>query len=89
MLQVLERWLAPRRELVVVGPAESRPGFVETAVRRFDPHLLIAQGDGSAELPLFEGRRDGPEALAYLCRDYVCELPARTPEELAGQLERR
>jgi uncharacterized protein YyaL (SSP411 family) len=88
MLQVLERSLAPGRELVVVGPPEARAKFTDIVRRRFDPHLLLAQGEGAEGLPLFEGRAAGTEALAYLCRDYVCELPARTPEDLAAQLER-
>jgi hypothetical protein len=36
---------------------------------------------------MFEGREPtGPGALAYLCENMVCKMPARTPEELAAQL---
>ena len=38
--------------------------------------------------PLLEGRTlvEGKPA-AYVCRDYVCKLPVKTPAALAKQLE--
>ena len=40
--------------------------------------MVLAWGE-PYESPLWQGRRDG---FAYLCRDYVCEVPVDAPEAL-------
>jgi uncharacterized protein YyaL (SSP411 family) len=67
-------------EVVVAG---DRPDLLAEVRRAFRPNAVIAHGarfDG----PLWEGRDDG---LAYVCRNYACQLPATTPEELRAQLQ--
>ena len=57
--------------------------------------VLVGRNDGDDEafagtrraLPLLESREkiDG-RPTAYVCRDYVCQLPTTEPEGLARQL---
>ena len=57
---------------------------------------MLVAGDGVEQkltLPLFEGRHsDAGPAIAYVCRNYSCEMPAtdaRTfDEQLTGAAQR-
>ena len=66
-------------EVVVAG---DRPDLLTVVRSRFLPNAVVAWGE-RYESPLWEQREDGN---AYVCRDYTCRLPARSPEELAEQL---
>ncbi len=75
-------------EIVVVGNGVKQRAMLGEVYSRFIPNRVIAQSrDGSPDLPLFEGRRphDGG-AVAYVCRNSTCGLPAKTSDELAEQL---
>jgi uncharacterized protein YyaL (SSP411 family) len=51
---------------------------------------LRAPGDevAAAMIPLLAGRdRINGRATAYVCRNFVCNLPVTEPAALAGQLE--
>ncbi len=87
MLLVAEHSLAPRRELVTLGPLAERAALDAVAFRRFDPHLLFVPAAEPGGLAHFEGRTAAEGAAAYLCRDMVCDLPVHTAEELRAQLE--
>ena len=50
------------------------------------PHAVIAWGEPTAS-PLWEGRDEtGAAGRAYVCRDYVCGLPATDVDTLTAQL---
>jgi uncharacterized protein YyaL (SSP411 family) len=66
-------------EIVVAG---DRHDLVEAAQRTFVPGGVLAWGE-RYESPLWEGRSDG---AAYVCHDYVCQLPVTDPAALAAQL---
>jgi hypothetical protein len=66
-------------EVVVTG---DRPDLVEVALRRWIPDAVLSWGEPTAS-PLWEGR--DPD-LAYVCRNYACQLPATDPESLSKQL---
>jgi uncharacterized protein YyaL (SSP411 family) len=66
-------------EVVVSG---DRPELVATVQRRYLPNVVLAWGE-PYESPLWEGR-DQP--AAYVCHDYVCELPVTDPDALAALL---
>ena len=66
-------------EVVVTG---DRPDLVEVARRRWIPDAVLSWGEPTAS-PLWEGR--DPD-LAYVCRNYACQLPAADPESLSKQL---
>ena len=66
-------------EVVVAG---DHPDLVAEVHRRDLPAAVLAWGE-RYDSPLWEGREDG---FAYLCRNYACQLPASTPQQLADQL---
>jgi uncharacterized protein YyaL (SSP411 family) len=76
---------------VVVAGDPTDPGvraFLDVTRTRYVPGLVIAvgHGDAVAGLPLFDGR-DTPTPTAYVCRGFVCDVPARDPATLAAQLD--
>ncbi len=66
-------------EVVVTG---DRPDLVKAVRRRLLPNAVLAWGERT-DGPLWEGRDDGK---AYVCRNYTCQLPADTPDQLEAQL---
>jgi uncharacterized protein YyaL (SSP411 family) len=95
LLQAMDFWLAPVKEVALVGP-DVEP--LERVVRRrFRPHLVLAgepssspsaSPDGSAVVPLLVGR--GPvdgRAAAYVCERFACKQPVTQPDELAALLD--
>jgi len=81
-------WLAsPMREVAIVGPPARRRPFVDVVWEEFRPDTVVAQGSGSVSVvPLLAGRGPGDGALAYVCRDFVCDLPAESAGNLRSQL---
>ena len=85
VLQVVDLLLAPPREIAVVGDRASRAPFEREIASRYLPAVLLAPADGEG-LPVLEGRAVGDGAVAYVCENLVCNLPATTVEEFAAQL---
>jgi uncharacterized protein len=85
---VLGAWLAaPMREVAVVGAPDDRRPLVDVVWARFRPDTVVAQGDGTeTAVPLLAHRGAGDSGRAYVCRDFVCELPAESPAALRAQL---
>jgi len=82
-------WLAaPMREVAVVGSVEDRRPLVDVVWSRFRPDVVLAASDGAeSEVPLLADRHPGDSsARAFVCRNFVCELPTDTPEGLQRQL---
>ncbi len=80
LLAAVDMWRAGITEIAVVG---DRPDLVATVHARYLPNGVLAWGE-PYNSPLWEDRREG---WAYVCRDYACQAPAETVDELAGQLE--
>jgi len=66
-------------EVVVVG---DRPDLVAAVQSRYLPNAVLAWGERH-DSPLWEGRSDG---FAYVCRNYACQAPVSTAEDLLAQL---
>ncbi len=66
-------------EVVVPG---DRPDLVDALTQAWYPRVVRSWGE-PLDTPLWEGREDG---RAYVCRNFACQLPATTPEELVAQL---
>ncbi|WP_018502141.1 thioredoxin domain-containing protein [Parafrankia discariae] len=75
-------WAGAVAEALLAGPAEvavvGRPDLERLARLGTAPGAVVV-----TEGPLTEGR---DEPAVYICRDFVCELPARTPEEVRARL---
>jgi hypothetical protein len=89
-LAVAEAWLAGPAEIAVVGsPADERTRALhETALRAATPGAVLALGDGTeAAVPLLAGRGlVNGEPAAYVCRQFTCQAPVTTPEQLRKAL---
>ena len=97
-LCALDFYLSTPKEIAIVGDIEdpvqlghcSAPSTAAASQTRSWPASLLKRptvGD-SASTPLLEGRGlvDG-KPTAYVCQNYVCQLPVTDPEALARQLE--
>jgi uncharacterized protein YyaL (SSP411 family) len=89
-LAVAEAWLAGPAEIAVVGsPDDERTRALhETALRAATPGAVLALGDGTeASVPLLTGRGlvNGAPA-AYVCRQFTCQAPVTTPQQLTEAL---
>ncbi len=84
LLQAADFYLAPVREVAVVGP-DPEP-MLRLIREQFRPHLVLAGGAADG-VPLLKGRTpiDG-RATAYVCEHFICQAPVGTPEELAALL---
>ena len=93
-LATLDFYLAEPKEIAIVGPMNSPDvkAMLEVVHRQYLPNRVLAateQGDpaGSHSMPLLRHRTmvNGAPA-AYVCRNYVCQLPVTDPADLARQL---
>ena len=74
------------RELAVVGP--DAPSFARRVWTRFRPHVVMAWSvEPDGRIPLLVGRGEEGRTLAYLCRNFVCDLPVDTPDALGELLD--
>lgn len=95
LLAALDLYLHPGHEIAIVGdPATADTGRLLAEVRRrYLPTSVLAcaaTGDEAARslIPLLVGRAPiGGRATAYVCRNYVCQLPVVEPAALAAQLD--
>lgn len=83
-------WSMAAAELMLAGPVEvavvGRPGPARNALHRAAlriPAAVVVAGEPGLDIPLFHDRLeiDG-EPAAYVCRDFVCELPVTDPQSL-------
>ncbi len=84
LLRALDFYLAPVREVAIVGPD---PAELLRVVRsEFRPHLVLASGAADG-IPLLDGREavDG-HATAYVCEHFVCQAPVTGADQLAAAL---
>jgi uncharacterized protein YyaL (SSP411 family) len=86
LLGAVDFYLAPVREVAIVGPDPGAAELIAIVRGSYLPHLVLAAGDGDG-VPLLEGRGavDG-RAAAYVCEHFVCQAPVLDPDELAGVL---
>ncbi len=88
-LAVAQAALYGPAEVAIVGPPGD-PGteaLHRAAVLAATPGLVIARGDGAADVPLLEGRGlIGGEPAAYVCRRFTCRAPVTSPADLRAEL---
>ena len=95
-LCALDFYLSTPREVAIVGsPSDpATRSLLEVVHGRYLPNKVLAGADPSQspqlsqDMPLLEGRgmSDG-KPTAYVCQNYVCQLPVTEPDALAGQLK--
>ena len=86
LLGAADFYLAPVKEVAIVGPQAEASALLRVVRGAYRPHLVLAAGavDG---VPLLEGREpvDG-HAAAYVCEHFACQAPVTSPDELASAL---
>jgi len=86
-IESLDYYLSPEIEIVVVGK-DNRRNFLDEIYGRLLPYrLLVVSDQGEEPIPLLEGRHETGETIVYVCRDYVCRIPATSLDEFRKQLE--
>ncbi|MCY3911298.1 MAG: thioredoxin domain-containing protein, partial [bacterium] len=65
---------------VVIGG--DRPDLVDAVREQYRPNTVLAWGE-PYDSPLWENRNEG---MAYVCRNYACEAPATSKDELLARL---
>ena len=95
-LRAAQFYVNPVTQVAIIGELnDPRTRELITEVRSgFRPHCILALHDPKnpsldvSVLPLFESRTMvGGEPTAYVCRDYVCDLPVTTRAALRQQLQ--
>jgi uncharacterized protein YyaL (SSP411 family) len=86
LLRAADFYLAPVKEVAIVGPQPGAGELLRVVRDGYRPHLVLAAGAGDG-VPLLEGREpvDG-HAAAYVCEHFVCQAPVTSPEALAAAL---
>jgi uncharacterized protein len=79
-LCALDLYLAPPREIAIVGSPEDE--IARAALAPFDPNAVVAFGPAD-DVPLLEdkGSVDGRPAV-YVCERFACRAPVTNPAEL-------
>jgi uncharacterized protein YyaL (SSP411 family) len=101
LLRAVDFYLAPVREVAIVGPGTEADALVAVVRSEFRPHLVLAAGAGAPTasgseplvgvplvgVPLLEGREpvDG-HAAAYVCEHFACKAPVSKPDQLRAAL---
>ncbi|MEA2256718.1 MAG: uncharacterized protein QOG35_2763 [Solirubrobacteraceae bacterium] len=90
LLQAIDLYLAPRREVALAGDPEGVDALAAVVRERRRAHLVVAggPGDGDTAIALLEGRTavDG-RAAAYVCERFACLMPVTEPGELRALLD--
>jgi uncharacterized protein YyaL (SSP411 family) len=87
LLQAIDFYLAPVREVAIVGSGADASELLRTVRSAYRPHVVLAAGAGADGVPLLEGREPvNGRAAAYVCEHFVCRAPVTAPEELAAAL---
>jgi uncharacterized protein YyaL (SSP411 family) len=86
LLQAIAFYLAPVREVAIVGPGSEADALLRVVRGAFRPFVVLAGGAANG-VPLLEGREpvDG-HAAAYVCEHFACQAPVTEPEALAALL---
>jgi uncharacterized protein YyaL (SSP411 family) len=88
LLQALDLYMAPPREVAIVGEGAAGP-LVRAVLARYRPRLVVAVGDGSPSVvPLLYDRtlvKDAP--AAYVCERFACQLPVTDVQALESLLD--
>jgi uncharacterized protein len=86
LLQAADFYLAPVKEVAIVGPPPEAGELLRVVRGSYRPHMVLATGAADG-VPLLEGREpvEG-HAAAYVCERFICQAPVTSPDELAAAL---
>jgi uncharacterized protein YyaL (SSP411 family) len=93
MIVALDFFLHSPKEIVISGDLDNNEtvALIDEVRKNFVPNSVLLFADPALEkdIPLFEGRVSGPgqEPSAYVCTNFTCKLPSKTPQELSLALK--
>ena len=90
LLQALDLYLAPRREVALAGDPAGVAALAAVVREARRPHLVLAggPGDGPSAVALMEQRTPvNGRAAAYVCERFACRTPVTEADELRALLE--
>lgn len=76
-------------EVAIAGAVDAKDTsqLVEAVYSQYRPNQVVAAGIDGDSIPLLQGRtRQSGKAAAYVCRNFVCDLPVTEPGQLEDQL---
>ena len=86
LLQAADFYLAPVKEVAIVGPPVDAAELLRVVRGAYRPHVVLAAGPADG-VPLLQGREPvNGRAAAYVCEHFVCQAPVTSPEALAAAL---
>jgi uncharacterized protein YyaL (SSP411 family) len=96
-LCALDFYLSTPKEIAIVGGRDdlSTQALLDVVYGRYMPNKVVAGRDSGlfderdrADMPLLQDRgMVGGRPTAYVCQNYVCQLPVTEPEALASRLD--
>ena len=84
LLAAVDLWNTGTTEIAVVG---DRPELVRHVAESYRPNVVVAWGEPYPS-PLWDERDAGPTEAgqAYVCRNFTCQRPVTTVDDLESQL---
>jgi hypothetical protein len=76
-------------EVAIAGEVNDKDTsqLIEAVYSEYRPNQVVAAGIDGDSIPLLQGRtRQSGKAAAYVCRNFVCDLPVTEPDQLEDQL---
>ncbi len=92
MIVALDFFLHSPKEIVISGDLDDNEtvALIDEVRKSFVPNSVVLLADPALEkdIPLFEGRvsRPGQEPSAYVCTNFTCKLPSKTPQSFPWPL---
>ncbi len=95
LLALLATWHHGIKQVAIVGEHDHAQTLARVVWERFRPECVVAIGEGSSstgavavDIPLLRDRSAPPGgATAFVCRDFVCNLPVARADALRNQLD--
>ncbi len=88
-LSALDFALGEPKEIAIVGDGDAE-NLLDIVFGGYRPNQVVAfaRNADDAPIPLLEGRTSlNGQATAYVCRNFMCELPVTGPEALVAELK--
>jgi len=83
-LCALDLYLAPPRELAIVGPRAEAEQLAAAALPRWQPNTVVAWSEGPRDdVALLAGKGTvGGRPALYVCERFACQAPVTDPDQL-------
>jgi uncharacterized protein YyaL (SSP411 family) len=83
----LQEFVLGTNELVIVGPGAGQEA--SRLLRHYLPHRVLQYAEGPAPgFPLLEGKANEGVLTWFLCRNYACQRPVYSLEEMLQLIDK-